>query len=50
MLFQYLYYIYFNLLREENIYFHHALWPFIYFTHFPLKNIYLKKTPAPLVL
>ena len=37
-LFQYLYYIYFNLLCGYNIYFHHA---------FSYKNIYFQKNSAP---
>ena len=32
---------------QDRLYFHHALWPFIYFTHFPHKNIYFQKSPAP---
>ena len=31
---------------QDRLYFHHALCPFIYFTHFPHKNIYIRKTPA----
>ena len=30
-----------------NIYFHHSLWPFIYFTHFSHQNIHLKKKSSP---
>ena len=51
-LFQYLYYIYLNLLCGKNNYFHHILWPFIYFTHFSykkiIKNIYFQKKSRPL--
>ena len=32
---------------QDRLYFHQALWLFIYFTNFPHKNIYLKKAPAP---
>ena len=32
---------------QDKLYFHHALWPFIYFTHFSHKNIYFQKSPAP---
>ena len=32
---------------QDRLYFHHALWPFIYFTHFPHKNIYFQRTPPP---
>ena len=39
---------------QDRLYFHHALWPFIYFTHFPHKNIFSPKrlhapTSIPLV-
>ena len=33
--------------HQDRPSFHHALWPFIYFTHFPHKNIYLKKIQSP---
>ena len=32
---------------QYRLYFYHALWPFIYFTHFPHKIIYLKKRIQP---
>ena len=34
----------------KNIYFHHALLPFIYLTHFPHKNIYFQSAPTPHIL
>ena len=33
---------------QDRLYFHHALWPFIYFTHFPHISIYFQKAPGPL--
>ena len=30
---------------QDRLYFHHALWPFIYFTHFSHTNIYFQKVP-----
>ena len=35
----------------DRLYFHQALWPFIYFTHFSYKNIYFqKKLQVPSIL
>ena len=32
---------------QDRLYFHHASWPFSFFTHFFHNNICLKKTPPP---
>ena len=38
----------FTIGQADAVYFHHALWPFIYLTHFfSTKIIISKKTPAP---
>ena len=32
---------------QDRLYFHQALWSFIYFTHFSYKNVYFKKNSRP---
>ena len=35
---------------QDRLYFHHALWTFIYFTHFPTQIISKKLQPPPPIL
>ena len=37
----------FIFLPQDRLYFHQALWPFIYFTHFPTKIFIFKRSPPP---